>query len=230
MNTYICRYCRQPSDPGSPTCPMCGAPVDIRSVVSDSGWVEQPPIRDMARLQFGQSHVPDRRHHRPGRGVQPRTGGLDLLLPPRAALDRAADPAGQHADERRVEPEDGGAAADHGGGPRPRPPRAVRQPRGRDRGAADAARPADLGPRAPVPVRHRQHQVRLVPVGRLVRDRPGLRRPRDALPDGAVRRRVRRAGRPPACCCCTRRATPSSATSGRARPCWSSRARCCTAT
>ena len=57
MNTYICRYCRQPSDPGSPTCPLCGAPVDIRSVVSDSGWVEQPPIRDMARLQFGQSHV-----------------------------------------------------------------------------------------------------------------------------------------------------------------------------
>jgi len=57
MNTYICRYCRQPSDPGSPTCPMCGAPVDIRSVVSDSGWVEQPPIRDMTRLQFGQSHV-----------------------------------------------------------------------------------------------------------------------------------------------------------------------------
>jgi uncharacterized protein (AIM24 family) len=57
MNTYVCRYCRQPSDPSSPTCPLCGAPVDIRSVVSDSGWVEQPPIRDMARLQFGQSHV-----------------------------------------------------------------------------------------------------------------------------------------------------------------------------
>ncbi len=57
MNTYICRYCRQPSDPNSPTCPMCGAPVDIRSSVSDSGWVEQPPIKDMARLQFGQSHV-----------------------------------------------------------------------------------------------------------------------------------------------------------------------------
>src|SRR4029077_6638598 len=56
MNTYVCRYCRQPSDPNSPTCPMCGAPVDIRSVVSDSGWVEQPPIRDMARLQLGQSH------------------------------------------------------------------------------------------------------------------------------------------------------------------------------
>jgi uncharacterized protein (AIM24 family) len=57
MNTYICRYCRQPSDPNSPTCPLCGAPVDIRSSVSDSGWVEQPAIKDMARLQFGQSHL-----------------------------------------------------------------------------------------------------------------------------------------------------------------------------
>ncbi|HZR48463.1 MAG TPA: AIM24 family protein [Streptosporangiaceae bacterium] len=56
MNTYICRYCRQPSDPDQATCPLCGAPVDVRSVVSDAGWVEQPPIRDMARLQFGQSH------------------------------------------------------------------------------------------------------------------------------------------------------------------------------
>jgi uncharacterized protein (AIM24 family) len=57
MNQYICRYCRQPSDPSQPTCPLCGAPVDIKSHVSDSGWVEQPAIRDMARIQFGQSHV-----------------------------------------------------------------------------------------------------------------------------------------------------------------------------
>ena len=49
MNTYICRYCRQPSDPSQPTCPLCGAPVDIKTVVSDSGWIEQPAIRDMAR-------------------------------------------------------------------------------------------------------------------------------------------------------------------------------------
>ena len=57
MNQYICRYCRQPSDPGAPTCPMCGAPVDIKTVVSDTGWVEQPAIRDMAKIQFGQSHL-----------------------------------------------------------------------------------------------------------------------------------------------------------------------------
>jgi uncharacterized protein (AIM24 family) len=57
MNQYTCPYCRQASDPSNPTCPLCGAPVDIKAVVSDSGWVEQPAIRDMAKIQFGQSHV-----------------------------------------------------------------------------------------------------------------------------------------------------------------------------
>lgn len=54
---YVCRYCRQPSDPSYGTCPLCGAPTDIAQEVTDSGWIEQPPIRDMARLQFGQSRV-----------------------------------------------------------------------------------------------------------------------------------------------------------------------------
>lgn len=52
---YICRYCRQPSDPSGAACPKCGAPVDVRDVESDSGWHEQPAIRDMARIQFGSS-------------------------------------------------------------------------------------------------------------------------------------------------------------------------------
>lgn len=52
---YICMFCRQPSDPHARTCPNCGAPVDIRAAVSDSGWIKQPAIRDMARIQFGQS-------------------------------------------------------------------------------------------------------------------------------------------------------------------------------
>ena len=111
MNTYICRYCRQPSDPNSPICPMCGAPVDIRSSVSDSGWVEQPrdqghgttPVRPVPR--------PDRGHDGPGRGVQPCGERLGLLLPPCAAVDRAADQADQHGDARRVEPQDGRAMA-----------------------------------------------------------------------------------------------------------------------
>jgi uncharacterized protein (AIM24 family) len=53
---YRCRFCRQPSDPAAPTCPLCGAPVDVRDSVSSSGWTKQPSIRDMARIQFGQSH------------------------------------------------------------------------------------------------------------------------------------------------------------------------------
>jgi uncharacterized protein (AIM24 family) len=52
---YVCRYCRQPSDPGGVSCPNCGAAIDVRAVVSDSGWQEQPPVRDMARVRFGTS-------------------------------------------------------------------------------------------------------------------------------------------------------------------------------
>jgi uncharacterized protein (AIM24 family) len=53
--TYTCPYCRIPSDGGGGTCPHCGAPVDVRERVSDSGWAEQPPIRDMARIRFSRS-------------------------------------------------------------------------------------------------------------------------------------------------------------------------------
>lgn len=54
--TYICRYCRLPSDASGLSCPNCGAAVDVRAEVSDSGWVEQPAIKDMARIQFGHSY------------------------------------------------------------------------------------------------------------------------------------------------------------------------------
>jgi uncharacterized protein (AIM24 family) len=43
------------SDGGGGTCPHCGAPVDVRERVSDSGWIEQPAIRDMARIRFSRS-------------------------------------------------------------------------------------------------------------------------------------------------------------------------------
>ncbi len=55
MAEFVCRYCRIPSDPTGPSCPSCGAPIDVRDVVSDSGWEEQPPIRDMAKIAFGGS-------------------------------------------------------------------------------------------------------------------------------------------------------------------------------
>jgi len=53
--SYTCPYCRIPSEGGDATCPHCGAPVDVRARVSKSGWAEQPPIRDMARIKFNRS-------------------------------------------------------------------------------------------------------------------------------------------------------------------------------
>ena len=52
-----CRYCRQLTNVTGTSCNRCGAPLDVREAVSLSGWTRQPPIRDMARIQFGQSRV-----------------------------------------------------------------------------------------------------------------------------------------------------------------------------
>jgi uncharacterized protein (AIM24 family) len=58
VSTYTCRWCGLACDPADlSSCPHCGAPIDVREEVSDSGWEEQPPIKDMARLQCGQSSV-----------------------------------------------------------------------------------------------------------------------------------------------------------------------------
>lgn len=54
-STGTCRFCRLPTDGAGTSCPHCGAPLDVRSAVSDSGWQEQPAIKDMARIKFGQS-------------------------------------------------------------------------------------------------------------------------------------------------------------------------------
>ena len=53
--SYTCPWCRIPSEGADATCPHCGAPIDVRAKVSKSGWAEQPPIRDMARIRFNRS-------------------------------------------------------------------------------------------------------------------------------------------------------------------------------
>lgn len=53
--SYLCPYCRTSTAASGPACRNCGAPVDVREIRDDSGWVEQPPVRDMARIQFGRS-------------------------------------------------------------------------------------------------------------------------------------------------------------------------------
>ncbi|MDE3203761.1 MAG: AIM24 family protein [Acidobacteriota bacterium] len=54
VTSYTCPYCRSTSSGAETTCPSCGAPVDIARRTT-SGWVEQPAIPDMTRIQMGGS-------------------------------------------------------------------------------------------------------------------------------------------------------------------------------
>src|SRR5277367_5117783 len=53
--TYNCPWCKHSFDAASTSCPACGAPVDVRKAVTKSGWTELPAIKDMTKIQFGQS-------------------------------------------------------------------------------------------------------------------------------------------------------------------------------
>ena len=53
---YTCPWCGTAGDGTALSCPACGAAVDVKSVVSHSGWTELPGRRDMAKLQFGNSY------------------------------------------------------------------------------------------------------------------------------------------------------------------------------
>jgi len=53
--SYRCRSCGHTSDASLTSCPKCGAPVDVQAAVTKSGWSELPAIKDMAKIQFGQS-------------------------------------------------------------------------------------------------------------------------------------------------------------------------------
>jgi uncharacterized protein (AIM24 family) len=53
--TYICPWCKHSFDASTTSCPACGAPVDVRRAITKSGWSELPAIKDMAKIQFGQS-------------------------------------------------------------------------------------------------------------------------------------------------------------------------------
>jgi uncharacterized protein (AIM24 family) len=50
-----CRWCRAQSPATARTCERCGAPLDSRDVVSDSGWRQAPRVRDLTEVSFGAS-------------------------------------------------------------------------------------------------------------------------------------------------------------------------------
>jgi uncharacterized protein (AIM24 family) len=55
LTRIACTWCGGQSAPGATSCISCGAPLDVKNVVSDSGWRAAPRLRDMTELRFGSS-------------------------------------------------------------------------------------------------------------------------------------------------------------------------------
>ena len=50
-----CQWCQSMNEKTALTCRACGAPLDIRNLVSESGWREAPRLRDMTEFSFSSS-------------------------------------------------------------------------------------------------------------------------------------------------------------------------------
>jgi uncharacterized protein (AIM24 family) len=50
-----CQWCQAMNEKTALNCRSCAAPLDIKDLVSESGWREAPRIRDMAEVHFGNS-------------------------------------------------------------------------------------------------------------------------------------------------------------------------------
>ncbi len=50
-----CQWCQSMNAKTALACRSCGAPLDIRNLVSESGWREAPRIRDMTEIHFNES-------------------------------------------------------------------------------------------------------------------------------------------------------------------------------
>lgn len=50
-----CRWCHAQSPSSARTCDRCGAPLDVRDIVTDSGWREHPRLRDLTEVHWASS-------------------------------------------------------------------------------------------------------------------------------------------------------------------------------
>jgi uncharacterized protein (AIM24 family) len=50
-----CQWCESLNEKSALACGSCGAPLDVRNLVSESGWREAPRIRDMTEIHFSSS-------------------------------------------------------------------------------------------------------------------------------------------------------------------------------
>lgn len=55
LDRIQCQWCQSQNVSTALTCRACGAPLDIRNLVSESGWREAPRLRDMTEFQFSSS-------------------------------------------------------------------------------------------------------------------------------------------------------------------------------
>src|SRR5882724_5677234 len=55
IERIACEWCFAQNQKTALSCRACGAPLDIRNLVSESGWREAPRIRDMTEIHFGNS-------------------------------------------------------------------------------------------------------------------------------------------------------------------------------
>jgi uncharacterized protein (AIM24 family)/ribosomal protein L40E len=55
VDRLICQWCQSQNPPDATSCRNCGAPLDVRFKVSDSGWTAAPRIRDLTEIHFGNS-------------------------------------------------------------------------------------------------------------------------------------------------------------------------------
>jgi uncharacterized protein (AIM24 family) len=52
-----CKWCHAQSEVGTTSCDRCGAPLDTRQRVTDSGWREAPRLRDLTQVHFNSSSL-----------------------------------------------------------------------------------------------------------------------------------------------------------------------------
>jgi uncharacterized protein (AIM24 family) len=50
-----CEWCQAMNEATALSCRACGAPLDMKNLVSESGWREAPRIKDMTEIHFGAS-------------------------------------------------------------------------------------------------------------------------------------------------------------------------------
>jgi uncharacterized protein (AIM24 family) len=55
LERIVCDWCGGQNPPNATQCLSCGAQLNIKNLVSDSGWREAPRLKDMSEVRFGNS-------------------------------------------------------------------------------------------------------------------------------------------------------------------------------